>query len=640
MKKIYYIIHSNSFGDTLAATPTLRYLYKSHNTKINVVTHNKNVFNNNPYVDELFSFDEFVSNNDGNTIKYESFTFPGQVDKNGIEKKFSHIDTRILHGMDLGFQLLPEDMSYDFYPDPLELNVDLPKDYVVLHITTNWPNRTWDKEKWQKLINWLSDNKIFTVLIGFGYQEKLHNSLSDTPLEKVCPHFDNLYGVDLTNQGSVSDMWWVINGSKCIVTMDSGPLHIAGCTDTHILQLGSAINPKFRAPYRHSSQDYKYFYLGGTCEIFCNSNLFYNVQHWGDINHIPPQPGCLENKPTFECHPELQTVIEKITEVINFSDENPCDTFFELLPNDGEDRIRYNYKHDSDKLVEIIARDVSTGLVRDRIFQEIKRTNGYFWWVPSPGRLENLGDIDLLFFIDGVSYGKKRIHFSGGKEMVVKNRKLFFDTIDKNIYSVFWEIEINGEYTSQPNCTVKDGDIVLDIGANFGFFTLNSINKGASKIYSVEPYSAAYTHLQNLSNIFPEIFPINKAVSSQVGTTSFSVHSDTSAVNCLTEHASENENYIETEVETTDINTLLNNIPEQVTFMKVDCEGAEYELFQTITNTNLKRIHRVVIETHSEEINSFVEKRLLETNFKIYKHPNEANNGGNIIFAVNFNYHD
>jgi hypothetical protein len=28
--------------------------------------------------------------------------------------------------------------------------------------------------------------------------------------------------------------------------MDSGPLHLASCTDAHIIQLGSAINPAFK----------------------------------------------------------------------------------------------------------------------------------------------------------------------------------------------------------------------------------------------------------------------------------------------------------------------------------------------------------------------------------------------------------
>ena len=46
-KQIYYLIHSVSFGDTLAATPTLRYLSQSHNQKINIVTHKKHIFKNN-----------------------------------------------------------------------------------------------------------------------------------------------------------------------------------------------------------------------------------------------------------------------------------------------------------------------------------------------------------------------------------------------------------------------------------------------------------------------------------------------------------------------------------------------------------------------------------------------------------------
>jgi len=37
MKEIYYLIHSINFGDTLCATPTLRYLSQSHRKKINVV---------------------------------------------------------------------------------------------------------------------------------------------------------------------------------------------------------------------------------------------------------------------------------------------------------------------------------------------------------------------------------------------------------------------------------------------------------------------------------------------------------------------------------------------------------------------------------------------------------------------------
>mgnify|MGYP003327214458 FL=1 len=225
MSNIYHLIHSNSFGDTLASTPTVRYLSKSHGQKINVVTHKKDIFKNNPYVQNILSFDEFNNLKLSNIIKYESHTFAGQKDNNGIEKKFSHMDVRQIHAIDLGFQLPNEELEYDFYPEPLSLDIQLPEKYVVLHVTTNWPNRTWSYDNWVGLIQWLKEKKIFTVLVGAGYKESLHLSYSDGSLIKDCPMFDDYYGLDLTNKGTMSDMWWVINGAECLVTMDSGPLH-------------------------------------------------------------------------------------------------------------------------------------------------------------------------------------------------------------------------------------------------------------------------------------------------------------------------------------------------------------------------------------------------------------------------------
>jgi len=409
MKQIYYLIHSRSFGDTLASTPTLRYLSQSHNTKINVVTHSKTVFRGNPYINNLLSFEEYEIINKSDSIKYESFTFTGTLDNNGIEKKFSHIDTRQLHASDLGFQLLPEQLSYDFYPTSLELDVELPRDYVVLHTTTNWANRTWNDKNWAELIDWLRDNNIFTVLIGSGYREELHHSLGNA-LDKYCPIFQNLYGLDLTNQGTMSDMWWVINNAKCIVTMDSGPLHLAGCTNTHILQLGSAIHPYFRAPYRYGTQEYNYTYIGGTCNLFCNSNLSYNAKEWGHINAVPPMPGCLENKSTFECHPSVDRVKENITKVLNSDNVNKFDTIVELFKKDDLDKIHFNYIVDSEIPIKMEIIDVNTGLKRDDFLDVAKRNyEGTNWWVPKPGYLKGLGNIIINLYLNDEFFGYKKM---------------------------------------------------------------------------------------------------------------------------------------------------------------------------------------------------------------------------------------
>ena len=630
MSNVYYIIHSRSFGDTLAATPALRYVSKSHDRNINVVTHKKHIFKNNPYVSNCFSFSEFEELNISDVIKYESFTYAGRQDNNGVEKKFSHIDTRQLHAMDLGFQLMPHQMEYDYNPDYVELKYDLPEKYVVCHITQNWANRTWDTENWQRLISWLSDNRIFTVLIGQDHSEKLHDSISIEPIIKACPKLENLYGLDLANKIELEEMYQIIKASAIIITMDTGPLHIAGCTDTHILQLGSATHPLLRIPYRNNTQNYKYDFIGGTCNIFCNSDLKYNIKEWGHINAVGPLTECSENKPTFECHPPVNKVIDKIKEVLSHQEENKYLEFFEELPNDDEDRINFNFRKTTDDIVKIIVRDVKTGLTRDKFTNICRRlTDGHYWWTPMPGRIKNLGQIELLFYLNEEFCGQKYLNYSGGTGIEINGKEVYLDYLSGNEYPTFWEIFVNGDYEKEKGCVVDKGDVVLDIGANYGFFTLNSLSKGASKVYSVEPYSPAYSHLKKLSEDFTSIVPINKAISETCGSVSMFIQEDSSAKNCVTKHGDLfDRNSNEVIVESIDINSLISSIREKINFLKVDCEGSELELFKTIDKEILTNIDKIVVETHGEEIDNFVYDKLIKNNFKVHKYDN-------ILFAIN-----
>jgi FkbM family methyltransferase len=632
MKPIYYLIHSISFGDTLSATPTLRYLSQSHNQKINVVTHKKHIFKNNQYVSQCLSFDEFHNLENNEIVKYESFTFAGRQDNNGIEKKFSHIDTRQLHAMDLGFQLMPNQMEYEYTPDYVELEYDIPEKYVVCHITQNWSNRTWDTQNWQRLIDWLSENKIFTILIGQDHKEKVHDSISLKPIVKACPKLDNLYGLDLCNKIELEEMYQVIKNGMVLITMDTGPLHIAGCTDTHILQLGSATHPLLRIPYRNNTQNYKYDFVGGTCNIFCNSDLKYNVQEWGHINAVGPLTECSENRPTFECHPTVDKVINKLGDIIQFQEENKYLNFFELLPNTNEDRINFNFTKTTNDVVEIVVKDVNTGLIRDRFVTECSRLyDSNYWWSPMPGKIKDLGDIDLLFYLNNEYQGKKRLYYSGGKELIINNEKVVLDYLDGYDYPTFWEIFVNDEYDREPLCVVQNGDVVLDIGGNKGFFALNSIQKGASKVFCVEPVKDSFEQIVRISNNFSNIKPINKAVGENDGTIEMYIDKDSSATNCVTTHGKlfgRESNVIE--VESININTLIGQIKNKINFMKIDCEGSEFELFKTISDSNLKDISKIVVETHGDDIDNFVKNKLIDSNFKVHKH-------GDILFAINMN---
>jgi FkbM family methyltransferase len=420
--------------------------------------------------------------------------------------------------------------------------------------------------------------------------------------------------------------------------MDTGPLHMAGCTDTHILQIGSAQHPLLRIPYRNNTQNYKYDFVGGTCSIFCNSDLKYNVKEWGHINSVAPLTDCAENKPTFECHPHVDKVINKLKEIIQFQEKKKYDDLFEIFKSDDNSKIHFNFKKTLDKTVRIDAIDELTGLKRDKWIGKCKRLDdGNYWWVPSPGKLENLGNIYLKFYFDDEYFGELFLEYSGGKNLTINNKEYYFNNLNDYNYSTFWEIFIHNEYQFEGKSVVDENDIVLDIGANFGFFTLYAIDNGASKIYSVEPFPEAYENIKKLSENLP-IIPINKAVSSKTDNVIMSLNTGGSASNCLSEYNTIfNNNGEHILVEPININTLIESIGSNIDLLKIDCEGSELDIFESITTENLNKIRKMIIETHSDYIDTFIKNKLFENNFEVKtkKGVVRGGNSENILFVIN-----
>ena len=120
--------------------------------------------------------------------------------------------------------------------------------------------------------------------------------------------------VNLVNKLNLSQLWYLVNNSLLTITMNAGLLPFAGTTDANILELGGAIDPYYRTPYRNGSQNYKHKFVGGSCKIFCQSDMKYNSS--GDIKVTDgfPVAKCFENKPTYECHPSVNAVFNEVLE--------------------------------------------------------------------------------------------------------------------------------------------------------------------------------------------------------------------------------------------------------------------------------------------------------------------------------------
>ena len=301
------VLGCRALGDTLAVTPTLRKLFNSYGKKISVATHQPEIFKNNPYVDNIFN--EITDDIKNDYEVFESFNIG--YHPNGICYKHNAMDIRQFHALNLGFMLTKDEMSMDYFPDEVESIEGLPEKYVLIHPVQNWNSRTWDAKKWQMLTKLLNERGIAVISVG-----KDSSELGGSNVDKPVFNFNIDIGLNLMNQTTLSQTWWLINSAMCFITMDSGLLHLAGTTDSEIIQLGSSIHPQFRAPYRKNNQGYKYHYVLGGCGLHCASDMKYGVREWESIQGIPSLVNCLERKETFECHPTIFAVYNKVLEIV------------------------------------------------------------------------------------------------------------------------------------------------------------------------------------------------------------------------------------------------------------------------------------------------------------------------------------
>ena len=88
---------------------------------------------------------------------------------------------------------------------------------VALHPYATHENKTFSRERWQKLIAMLDNAGIPWLIIGRG--EAL------TSLNKA----------DLTNQCSLRQSAAVLASCRCLITGDSGPMHLASAVDTPVI---------------------------------------------------------------------------------------------------------------------------------------------------------------------------------------------------------------------------------------------------------------------------------------------------------------------------------------------------------------------------------------------------------------------
>lgn len=147
--------------------------------------------------------------------------------------------------------------------------------------------------------------------------------------------------------------------------------------------------------------------------------------------------------------------------------------------------------------------------------------------------------------------------------------------------------------------------VVIDVGASNGDSAVYFIRKGASRVIALEPSENSFKlAVENIKVNDPEkrITLLNAALSAKSGHSEFylssrSPNANTLMLTDLTRRINEFDG--KADVVTTSLEDLLEQEKlGHIDFLKIDCEGCEYELVRSLTAGVMKKIEEIMLEFH------------------------------------------
>jgi len=307
----------------------------------------------------------------------------------------------------------------------------------------------------------------------------------------------------------------------------------------------------------------------------------------------------------------------------------------------SENTVHFKWEGDEEiKKVNCHFLDGHSKLPFYKNYMELNKDVSYFIteFVDVSYKIFNVYDMDqnLIFSKDIYNNGTKDIREKDTLNIFKdygRDAKLPFGLLGVPLYEIFF-----GNEYSFADVKVEPNDIVFDIGANVGIFSMMSVHyQKAKTCYSFEPVKEIYDFTNSRSQSTPQIQLYNVAV----GATSHESYIDIrydgvqSKINDHTQGSSSDGLFERRLCKVVGLNDFIrdNNITK-IDFMKIDCEGNEYEIIEAL---DLSIVRKFAIEFHdndNKQVSKIVDK-LTKSNFKVLmKNDTWLTDDSGMIYAI------
>jgi FkbM family methyltransferase len=169
-----------------------------------------------------------------------------------------------------------------------------------------------------------------------------------------------------------------------------------------------------------------------------------------------------------------------------------------------------------------------------------------------------------------------------------------------DLWNHFNGIWLMGCYTADE--PLSKGGVVIDIGANVGIFSLLAAPV-ADLVLALEPLREAFECLsRNVASVQADnVVCVNRAVAGKEGQALLRANASLTAGRLLSADLDERSAGSAQQVETVTLAGIFDEWSiASCAFLKLDCEGAEFEIFDSTPSEVFQRVHRVALEVHEE----------------------------------------
>lgn len=112
--------------------------------------------------------------------------------------------------------------------------------FVVFCPGTTWPSKRWLSERWAKVGDELG---------RAGYKIVFLGAKNDAEIVEKIRELMDLPSIDLTGKTSIKEAGVVLRDAKLVITVDSGAMHLATAVGATVLALFGPTNPIVQGPY-------------------------------------------------------------------------------------------------------------------------------------------------------------------------------------------------------------------------------------------------------------------------------------------------------------------------------------------------------------------------------------------------------